>query len=171
MRMGVQSKCSARLARNWLLLDFNNVALNHCINMVQDEVMFYGHPNVQSLHAKTIEITKSEHLTLRGDCIVGVRASKACADLDELLRRKLMAKNSVVRIEILVGSESFTIEGKGDDRLSLQNPHDIVIRKTSFVCPRTMSVGCDKASSDVPRKIVKMLQDREAKGIFRITVE
>jgi hypothetical protein len=139
--------------------------------MVQDEVMFYGHPNVQSLHGKTVEITKDEHLTLRGDCIIGVRASKACADLHEVLKRRLTSNDSVVRIEVVVGNETFVINGKGDERLSLQNPHDIVIRKTNFVCPRTMSVRCDKASSDVPRKIVKMLQDKEAKGIFRITVE
>ena len=139
--------------------------------MVQDEVTFYGHPNVQSLHGKTIEITKDDHLTLRGDCIIGVRASKACADLDETLRRRLRSNDSVVTIEIMAGGESFVISGKGDQRLTLQNPHDIVIRKTSFVCPRTMSVKCDKASSDVPRKIVRMLQDKDAKGIFRITVE
>lgn len=139
--------------------------------MVQDEVTFYGHPNVQSLHAKTIEITKDEHLTLRGDCIIGVRANKACADLDETLKRKLRLNDSVVKIEIMVGSESFVINGKGDGRLSLENPHDIVIRKTNFVCPRTISVKCDRASSDMPRKLVKMLQDKDAKGIFRITVE
>jgi uncharacterized protein len=139
--------------------------------MVQDEVMFYGHPNVQSLHAKTIEITKDEHLTLRGDCIIGVRASKACADLDETLRRRLCSDGSVVKIEVMAGSESFVINGTGDGRLTLQNPHDIVIRKTNFVCPRTMSVRCDRASSDVPRKMVRMLQDKDAKGIFRITVE
>jgi hypothetical protein len=34
-----------------------------------------------------------------------------------------------------------------------------------------MSVLCDKASSDVPRKLVKILQDQETKGIFRITLE
>ena len=139
--------------------------------MVQEEVTFYGHPNVQSLHAKTIEITKDEHLTLRGDCIIGVRASKACADLDESLKRRLSAKDSLVKMEIMVGSESFTFAGMGDDRLTLQNPHDIVIRKTTFVCPRTMSVRSDKASLDVPRKLVKLLQDKEAKGIFRITIE
>jgi hypothetical protein len=139
--------------------------------MVQDEVTFYGHPNVQSLHAKTVEITKDEHLTLRGDCIIGVRANKACADLDETLKRKLRLNDSVVKIEIMVGSESFVINGKGDRRLSLENPHDIVIRKTNFVCPRTMSVKCDRASSDMPRKLVKMLQDKDAKGIFRIIVE
>lgn len=139
--------------------------------MVQDEVMFYGHPNVQSLHGKTVEITKEAHLTLRGDCIIGVRASKACANLDETLRRRLASSGSIVRIEIIVGSEVFVINGRGDERFTLQNPHDIVIRKTSFVCPRTMSVRCDMASSDVPRNMVSMLQDKDAKGIFRITVE
>lgn len=139
--------------------------------MVQDEVTFYGHPNVQSLHGKTVEITRDEHLTLRGDCIIGVRASKACADLNEALRRRLCSNGSIVRIEIMAGSESFVINGMGDERLTLQNPHDIVIRKTNFVCPRTMSVKCDRASSDMPRKMVKILQEKDAKGIFRITVE
>jgi hypothetical protein len=139
--------------------------------MVQDEATFYGHPNVRSLHGKTVEITKDESLTLRGDCIIGVRASKACADLDEALRHRLRSNDSVVKIEIMVGCESFVINGRGDERFTLQNPHDIVIRKTNFVCPRTMSVKCDKASSDMPRTMIKMLQDKDAKGIFRITVE
>ena len=139
--------------------------------MVQDEVTFFGHPNVQSLHGKTVEITKDAHLTLRGDCIIGVRASKACVDLDETLRKRLCSSGSVVKIEVMVGSESFVINGMGDERLTLQNPHDIVIRKTSFVCPRTMSIKCDRSSSDLPRQMVRMLQDSEAKGIFRITAE
>jgi len=139
--------------------------------MVQDEVTFYGHPNIQSLHAKTIEITKDEHLTLRGDCIIGVKANKACADLDETFKHRLKSNSAVVRIEIMVGDKSLLITGRGDERLSMLNAHEIVIRRTNFVCPRTMSVLCDKASSDVPRKLVKMLQDQETKGIFRITLE
>ena len=139
--------------------------------MVQDEVTFYGHPNIQSLHAKTIEITKDEHLTPRGDCIIGVKANKACADLEESFKHRLKSNSAIVRIEIMVGDESFLILGMGDERLSMLNAHDIVIRKTNFVCPRTMSVLCDKASSDLPRKLVKMLQDQETKGIFSITLE
>lgn len=139
--------------------------------MVQDEVTFYGHPNIRSLHAKTIEITKDEHLTPKGDCIIGVKANKACADLDESFKHRLKSNSSVVRIEIMVGDESFLILGMGDERLSMLNAHDIVIRKTNFVCPRTMSVLCDKASSDLPRKLVSMLRDQETKGIFRITLE
>jgi hypothetical protein len=139
--------------------------------MVQDQVTFYGHPNIRSLHAKTIEITKHEHLTPRGDCIIGVKANKACADLDQSLKHRLRSNSSVVKIEIIVGDESFLISGRGDERLSMLNAHDIVVRKTNFVCPRTMSVLCNKASSDMPRKLVKMLQDQETKGIFRITLE
>jgi hypothetical protein len=139
--------------------------------MVQDEVTFYGHPNIRLLHGKTIEITKDEHLTLRGDCIVGVKANKACADLDESFKHRLKSNSSVVRIEIMVGDELILISGMGDERLSMLNTRDIVIRKTNFVCPRTMSVLCDKASSDLPRKLVNMLQDQETKGIFRITLE
>ncbi len=139
--------------------------------MFQDEVTFYGHPNIRSLHTKTIEITKDEHLTPRGDCIIGVKANKACADLDESFKHRLRSNSSVVKIEIIVGDESFLITGKGDERLSMLNSHDIVIRKTNFVCPRTVSVRCDKASLELPRKMVKMLQDRDTKAIFRITVE
>ena len=139
--------------------------------MVQDEVTFYGHPNIRSLHAKTLEITKDEHLTPKGDCIIGVKANKACADLDESFKHRVKSNSSVVRIEIMVGDESFLILGMGDERLSMLNAYDIVIRKTNFVCPRTMSVLCDKASSDLPRKLVSMLQDQETKGIFRITLE
>jgi uncharacterized protein len=139
--------------------------------MIQDDVTFYGHPNVRSLHAKTIEITKDEHLTPRGDCIIGVRANKACEDLDEALKHRLKSNSAVVTIEIMVGDESFIITGMGDHRLSMLNPYDIVIRRTNFACPRTMSVQCNKASSEVPRKIVETLQDQNTKGIFRITVE
>ncbi|MDQ3884848.1 MAG: DUF371 domain-containing protein [Thermoproteota archaeon] len=139
--------------------------------MVQEDVIFYGHPNVQSLHAKTIEITKEEHLTLRGDCIIGVRADKSCVDLDEQLKHKLKSNSAIVRIEVIAGNNSFLVTGAGDQRLDLLSPHDIVIRKTNFVCPRTMSVRCDKASQEIPRDLVKTLQDRDKKAIFRITVE
>jgi len=137
----------------------------------QEEIQFFGHPNVQSLHARTIEVTKDERLGLKGDCIVGVRASKGCADIDEKIKRLLKLDDSVVRMEIIVGSESFSLTGRGDSRLTLLNQHDIVIRKSRFVCPRTMSVMCDKASSDLPRKMIRMLRVKDAKGLLRVSIE
>ena len=139
--------------------------------MVQDEVTFYGHPNVRSLHSKSIEITKDGYLTPKGDCIIGIKANKACTNLEESIRRGLKSSSAIVKIEVFVEDESFIIKGRGDDRLTMLNPHDIVIRRTNFVCPRTMSVLCDKASSDMPRELVRLLQHQEQKGIFRITIE
>jgi uncharacterized protein len=139
--------------------------------VVQDEVTFYGHPNVRSLHSKSIEITKDGYLTPKGDCIIGIKANKACTDLEESIRRGLKSSSAIVKIEVIVGHESFNIKGRGDERLTMLNPQDIVIRRTNFVCPRTMSVLCDKASSDMPRGLVRLLQNQEQKGILRITIE
>jgi hypothetical protein len=91
--------------------------------------------------------------------------------LDEALKHRLKSNSAVVRIEVMVGNESFLTTGMGDQRLTISNPHDIVIRRTNFTCPRTVSVLCDKASSEVPRKIVNALQDGVTEGIFRISVE
>ncbi len=155
---------------NAMLHDFNNQSEKGA-QVVQDEVIFYGHPNIRSLHRKSIEITKDSYLTPRGDCIIGIRANKACADLDESIIRGLKSSSAIVEMEVIIGNESFLIKGRGDERVSMLNSHDIVLRRTNFVCPRTMSVLCDKASSDVPRELVRLLQHQEQKGIFRITVE
>lgn len=138
--------------------------------MAQDDIAFYGHPNVQSFHTRTVEITKEEHLSLRGDCIIGVKAERACADISGPVRKGLM-QNLPVKLEIIVGSDVYAISGSGDERLTLKDAHDIVIRKTDFVCPRTLSVRCDRASSDIPRGMVERLQDLRTKGVLRITVE
>jgi uncharacterized protein len=139
--------------------------------MVQDEIIFYGHPNVRSTHTKTIEITKAPALSLRGDCIIGVNANKACRDLKPTLKRLLQQEGLVVKIEIEVSGLSFAIDASSDSRLSLINLHDIVLRKSDFVCPRTVAISCNKASSDIPSDIVQLLGKPEMQGLLRIRIE
>ncbi|MGA7043503.1 MAG: DUF371 domain-containing protein, partial [Nitrososphaeraceae archaeon] len=62
-------------------LNLPSVFIDDYNNMAQDEVIFYGHANIRSVHPRTIEITKDPNLTLRGDCIVGISANKSCSDL------------------------------------------------------------------------------------------
>jgi len=52
----------------------------------------------------------------------------------------------------------------------LSHPHDIVLRKSKFVCPRTIAIGCDKASVSIPKKMIHVLQDPQTKGTFVIEV-
>lgn len=145
--------------------NFNHLALVH------DEVVFFGHPNVRCLHARTIEITRHEHLSLRGDCIAGVRANKACSDLDEVIKNRLRKDGAYVKLELIVGNESLSIAGRGHNQLTLQDSDDIVTRTSQFLCPRTLTVGCDKAAVDIPRGMVNALQSSEVRGLLRIQVE
>ena len=135
------------------------------------KIEFSGHENIRSNHQKTIEITKESHLTPQGDCIIGVNASSACSDLPIELKEKLKDSNSKVTFSINVGDFEFTVSGKGHSELVLTHAEDIVIRKSDFVCPRTLSVKCDKASDLLPREMVKLLQNPETKGTFTITVD
>jgi len=135
------------------------------------EIEFSGHENIRSNHQKTIEITKESHLTPRGDCIVGVNASSSCADLPDELKNKLRNSDTKVCFTIRVGTDEFTLEGKGHPDLVLSHTQDIVLRKSDFTCPRTLSVKCDKASDMVPREMVSQLQNPKTKGSFIIVVD
>jgi hypothetical protein len=135
------------------------------------EIQFSGHENIRSNHQKTIEITKESHLTPRGDCIIGVNASSSCSDLPLELKDKLKKSDSKVTFTINVDDYSFVIAGQGHPDLILTHSEDIVIRKSDFICPRTLAVKCDKASDLLPRDLVSLLQDPKTKGTFIITVE
>lgn len=134
------------------------------------EISFYGHKNIRSLHTKTIELTTEPELTLKGDCIIGVQARCGCKDIPEEMKKLLQNSKSDVLFTITVNDLSFKVKGKGHDDLILTHPHDIVIRKSSFVCPRTLATNCNVASNSIPRQMIKMLQNPETKGIFSIDV-
>ena len=135
------------------------------------EIEFSGHENIRSNHQKTIEITKESNLTPQGDCIVGVNATSSCADLPQELKDKLRISDSKVTFSINVGEHEFVLKGKGHPNLILTHSEDIVIRKSDFICPRTLAVNCDKASDLLPREMVSLLQDPKTKGTFTITVD
>ena len=135
------------------------------------EIEFSGHENIRSNHKKTIEITKESELTVRGDCIVGVNANYSCSDLPENLKEKLQDPSSEIEFSIRVEDHEFVVKGKGHEDLILSHPEDIVIRKSDFICPRTLAVKCDKASNLLPRSMVTLLQDPKTVGIFTITVD
>ena len=134
------------------------------------EIPFHGHENIRSLHPKTIEITTESHLTVNGDCIVGVGASSGCNDLPEKMKMLLQNSKSSVDCTIVVKDFSFKVKGRGSDKLTLTNPHDIVIRKSAFTCPRTMATNCNAASDAIPRQMIKALQNPDTRGIFAIEI-
>ena len=137
---------------------------------VKYDIEFLGHPNIRSLHQRTIEITKDSSLTPSGDCIIGVNATSACKEIPQELRKKLQDPKTLIKITISVGDYVFVVNGRGHSDLTLTHSHDIVIRKSNFVCPRTLGVEFDKGSDSIPREMIKLLQDPYSKGVFSIEV-
>ena len=133
------------------------------------EISFSGHENIRSLHPNTIEVTRDADLTPSGDCIVGTGAAAACRDLPAGIRRGLRDPGSVVRFGLVVGGSTFSFSGRGHPELELSHPRDMVIRRSGFVCPRTLAVGADKASDSIPREMVRRLRDPGTVG--RLVIE
>lgn len=138
---------------------------------MEEEIRFQGHKNVLSLHSRTIEITKDPDLTKKGDCILGVSANKACNDLNSSMKDRLKTSGTLVKISIVVEPIEFVLSGHGSSSLEISHGHDIVLRKSNYVDSRTLVVSCDKSAFDIPRSLVSLLTNAEAKGIMRISVE
>lgn len=137
---------------------------------VVEEVPFFGHPLVSALHERTIEITTEEHLTARGDCIIGVGAAKGVAQLSPAMKRALRSDAARVRLTIVAPGGEFTFEAKGSKELPLDNPTDMVIRTSGYVCGRTLAVGAGSSARKIPRELVRTLKSPEAAGLLRIEV-
>ena len=138
---------------------------------MEEEITFYGHKNILSLHPRTIEVTKDPNLTKNGDCIIGVSANKACDDLNISVKKKLRTNDTFVKMKIIVDQVEFELAGIGNTDLSISHKHDIVLRKSNYADSRTLAISCDKSAIDIPRDLVNLLSVSDARGILRITIE
>jgi hypothetical protein len=129
----------------------------------------YGHPAILSTHPSTLEITTSHELTRRGDCVVAVKCSSAVRNLPEDLKRVLSSSSGRGRLALRVGPFEFTVEGRGDPRLTFLHDTDLVVRKSAFISDRTLMIHADKSSIDIPRNMVRMLQDQNNRVIVEIS--
>ena len=136
--------------------------------LVVETIEFHGHPNILGTHYNTIEITRVDEISKRADCIIGVSASKACSDLSPLLKRHIQAGGHLI-FEIKVGATSFAFTGKGRKELQLTDPDELVVRRSDFVSDRTAAVSCDAAATDIPRKMIRLLQEKHTTGVLTIS--
>lgn len=118
-----------------------------------------GHPSVLSTHEMTIEITKETDLSPRGDCVVAVGSSMGARDLPNDLKFSISRSEAKARVVLSTGPFSFVIRGRGDSRLTLSHPTDLVIRRSGFISDRTLMIHSDKSANDLPREMVRLLQD------------
>jgi len=138
---------------------------------VTEVIEAHGHQNVRSTNKTTLEITKEAFLTKRGDCIVAVGADKGAADLHAKFRETARNQNARVTIKIEAGREKEVVEALGSPRLTLTHPTDLVVRKSDYVCGRTLAIRADRAANDLSRSLVEKLRNPKQRVKITLTAE
>jgi hypothetical protein len=134
-------------------------------------IFAHGHENIQATHETTLEITKEPTLTKRGDCIIAVEATNGAADLPLEFKEAARKKGAQITITIEAGELKEIVRAKGSPRLLFTHPTDLVVRKTDYVCGRTLAIAADKAASDLSRKLVEKIQDCNQRIRITLAVE
>jgi len=138
---------------------------------ITEIILVYGHENIQATHKSTLEITKEPQLSKKGDCIIGVSADKGIADLSLEFKESLRKKNAKMTMLIEAGEAAEVVNAFGSPRLILAHPTDMVVRKSSHVCSRTLAIQADKSAWDLSRKLVEKLRKPKQKVKITLTVK
>ena len=138
---------------------------------ITEVVEAYGHQNVRSTHKTTFEITKEAGLTKRGDCIIAVNATKGASDLGSEFKEAARKENAKITVVIEIGGKRENVRASGNPRLSFTHPTDLVVRKSGYICGRTVAVKANKAASDFSRKFVEKMRSSSQKVEVTLTVE
>jgi hypothetical protein len=130
----------------------------------------HGHKNVRATHESTLEITKESQLLKRGNCIIAVSADKSVADLRNEFKENLRNENAKMTMLIEAGEVVEVVKAFGSPRLILTHPKEIVVRKSGYICSRTLAIRADKAACDLSRKLVEKLRSSKQKVKITLTV-
>ncbi|HDN17444.1 hypothetical protein B6U74_01670 [Candidatus Bathyarchaeota archaeon ex4484_205] len=122
-----------------------------------EEIHAWGHPNVKATHSTTMEITKDSYLTKRGDCIIAVASNKSVSELATEIKEEVWSGEKVI-VEIECNGLKDVVTGYGSPKLSLTDSKSIVIRRSSFICDRTLLIKADKAARDLRRELIKEIK-------------
>lgn len=125
---------------------------------ILDKFEAFGHPNILGTHFTTFEFTTENFLTPRGNCIIGINATKSANDLSEKLKEYIKSGKKV-GIFLRAGPYWDNIIGFGNSNLSLSNKISMVFRRSEFRSDRTVLIGCSKVSIEIDRNLITFLQD------------
>ena len=133
----------------------------------REVIIAWGHPDITATSERRIEITKNDG-TEGKDSIIGVKANKACLDLNDALKEylKLGAK---VRIIISVSGEEDEILAHGSPALKLTSKDRIAVEKTDDIKEDSIAILSNKSAKDLKENLRRLLKDPNSK--IEITIE
>jgi len=136
--------------------------------IIREIVRAKGHENITAFHRSTIEITRENYLTKRGDCIIGVSADKSVKDFDPLFKQYLKKDDTVVIIVFESRGLKDIVLAHGSPDLILNDSNRIIIRKSSYVDGATLCIRANKSARDLDRRLINILRDRNSDLFIKI---
>ncbi|HEU17535.1 MAG TPA: DUF371 domain-containing protein [Methanolinea sp.] len=125
---------------------------------VEERICCGGHPNIRGTHRSTFQITTETDLSPRGDCVIGVGADKGAIDLSDEFRAALECESATLVTLLVAGDISVRVTSKGSASLTLDHETDLVWRKSTFTCSRTIGISSDYAALTLPRELISHLR-------------
>lgn len=138
---------------------------------IVEVIIAWGHENILATNKNTFEITKDAHLTKQGNCIIAVAADKGIKDLSDGFKKILNKKDTRLAIVIQMNDEREVVEAWGSPKLMFNHAADSVVRKSSYVCDRTLAIKANKAARDFSRSFVAKLKNSQQKIEITLTAE
>ena len=129
----------------------------------------WGHPKITATHPTTFMVTTDLEITLKGNCVIGVRSDTSASTLPSELRDTLRSGEELL-ITLEVEGKTEKIRAHGHPSLTLDHPTDLVVRKSNFICGRTLAINADKSAADLPRSFINSLHSPEARLRMKIAV-
>jgi hypothetical protein len=83
----------------------------------------------------------------------------------------LRKENARITLLIETGEIVDAVNAFGSPKLILAHPTDMVVRKSGYVCNRTLAIQADKAALDLSRKLVEKMKNPEQKVKITLTVK
>ena len=123
----------------------------------QETIRARGHPLILGTHQTTFEVTAEDHVTINGNCIIGIAADKGCLGLSPAFKSVLAHDEAVLVTRIDCGGVVAEIRSRGSSQMMLNHPTDLVWRKSTFVCGRTIGILSDTVALTLPRNLISNL--------------
>jgi hypothetical protein len=123
----------------------------------QETVHCRGHPLVLGNHPTTFEVTREVHLTKKGNCIIGISADKSCDRLSAEFKRVLTHDDAVLITRLSCDGKTVEVKSRGSSQFTLDHPTDMVWRRSSFVCGRTIGIMSDHVAATLPKTLIANL--------------
>ena len=137
--------------------------------MLKEIIHCKGHENVRVTHKSTLEFTKEDYLTPRGDCILCIEADKGINDLSNEFKSALRAGKKLL-IRIKVGDLVDEVLAEGSPGLILDHDFSMVVRKSDYIDARTLAIRANKAARDIKRELVELLRNRETEAVIELII-